>query len=282
MVVAEYHAEAGTAFLLQVTIKLPSHDAAVDLRMRLHASERKFEIIAGSNFCLLVVQTAPSVALDDQLEKIANEIDQINNLAGKISQVELLESRLVPVDSSDSIKFSEQYGLVLDSGNAFGTGQHPSTRLALRALSEVMMIETMFPGKVLDVGCGSGILALSSARAGASHVLGIDISPEAVAVARRNVLANGLAERIEISDQLFDQITANFDLITANLTASVLMRLAPQFVDRLSHRGLLIVAGIQGRQADEVTAILAPLGFVVLKIYESGPWRSLLYRLFHF
>lgn len=276
----EYYAEAGDAFLLRITIKLFSRVAAEYLSERLTSFAVNVEITPVSNFWLLVVQACSTIDTDRLLAIITEEVDGVNRLPEIAAQAEIMESRLVQDGSVLRTQLVEQLGLVFDSGQAFGTGQHPSTRLAFAALAEVKETEPVFPGRVLDVGCGSGILALACARFGAKFVHGIDVSSEAVLTARRNVLANCLAERIVINDQPLDLITASFDLITANLTASVLTRLAPQFAGRLNPQGLLIVAGIQGRQAEEITAKICQSGcFSVLKEYASGPWRAVLYRL---
>jgi ribosomal protein L11 methyltransferase len=227
----------------------------------------------------MTITAGSPVDVDNLLKKIIQEIDSINQLPGMLNQVELLESRLIPVDSQGQSESVEQFGLALDTGNVFGSGQHPSTRLALAALAYLKEAEAVFPDRVLDVGCGSGILSLVSAWCGASRIQGIDISTEAIAIARRNVEANGFARSIAISDQPFDRISTCYDLITANLTASVLTRLAPGFAGRLFAKGYLIVAGIQGRQADAISAILVPTGFVVVKAFATGPWRAVLYQL---
>ena len=280
MPLPEYHVEAGDTFLLQVTIKLESRVAAEYLQHRLRNLARHSQTTQDANHLLLSVEVLPSADMDLLLQKIALEVDQISLLPGRAGLAELLESRMIPAGKWLGKGPAELFGLLLDPGNAFGTGLHPSTRLAVSALSAIREIEGEFPESVLDVGCGTGILALVSARFGAGRVHGIDISNEALAVANRNVVANQYFDRITINDQPLDRITACFDLITANLTASVLTRLAPQFAGRLNPQGFLIVSGIQGRQAAEITAILNQSArFTVLKEYASGPWRAVLYRL---
>jgi ribosomal protein L11 methyltransferase len=138
----------------------------------------------------------------------------------------------------------------LDPGAAFGTGSHPTTRLCLQWL-----VENLAAGaRVLDYGCGSGILSIAAARLGAGEVLGVDIDPQALEVARSNAAANGISARYTSPAQLAADGARRFDLVLANILANPLMVLAPSLVARVDHGGSLLLSGILARQADEVVA----------------------------
>ena len=159
----------------------------------------------------------------------------------------------------------------LDPGMAFGTGQHPTTLMCLRALEELLR-----PGMdVLDLGTGSGILALAAARLGATSVLGLDIDPQAAAVARENVRLNGLEAVVQVVEGGLDEaLRAAFDLAMANISAPVIVEMASALAAVLRPGGLLIVAGFSAESADRVSSALARSGFIVERALADGDWRT--------
>jgi ribosomal protein L11 methyltransferase len=146
----------------------------------------------------------------------------------------------------------------LDPGVAFGTGTHPTTRLCLAWLDA-----NLRPGaRVLDYGCGSGILAIAAARLGAREVWGTDIDPQALAAARANSLANGLpaeVARYTDPDALPPAGTSagRYDLVLANILANPLKLLAPALLARVAPGGALVLAGILARQTNDLLATYA-------------------------
>lgn len=143
--------------------------------------------------------------------------------------------------------------VTLDPGMAFGTGKHPSTRLCIRALEDEVLHPTddRKPKKVfslLDVGTGSGILALAAARLGVPRVLGVDVDAEAVTAARTNISGNQLDHRVEVSDERVDEIIESFDVVMANIVADVLIGMKKDLVARLAPGGTLILSGILRNQ----------------------------------
>jgi len=140
----------------------------------------------------------------------------------------------------------------LDPGVAFGTGTHPTTRLCLAWLERELS-----PGaRVLDYGCGSGILSIAACALGAGEVLGIDIDPQAVAAARANAGRNGVAARYTGADGDLPA-DARFDLVIANILANPLVVLAPALAPRVVPGGRIVLSGILERQAGEVAAAYA-------------------------
>jgi ribosomal protein L11 methyltransferase len=143
--------------------------------------------------------------------------------------------------------------LLVDPGHAFGSGSHPSTRLVLAAL------ETIVTGgeRVLDVGCGSGVLAIAACRLGAASALGIDIDPAAVEATRANAERNGVADRVLASTDDLHDIEGTFDVVVANIGARVLRELATEIIAHVRPGGSLVLAGLLDTQVDEVVAAYA-------------------------
>jgi ribosomal protein L11 methyltransferase len=163
----------------------------------------------------------------------------------------------------------------MDPGMAFGTGLHASTRLALGFIEEICAGAP--PDCALDVGTGTGILAMAAALRGASLVIAVDNDPDAVAAALENVARNNLAGRIGVSDRDLAAIDGTFDLVSANITADVLLPLAPLLVARLAPCGALVLAGLlAGEQTREVRAAYERLGLLCAAERCEGEWASLL------
>lgn len=163
--------------------------------------------------------------------------------------------------------------VVLDPGMAFGTGAHPTTALCLAALSDLISAR---PGaSVLDVGTGSGLLAIAARKLGAGRVAANDDDPVAVAVARENATAN--AVDLEIRDEPLPLIAGTFDLVVANILANTLVALAPAIAAKLRPGGVVLLSGILGPQEEEVRAAYAALGLLPLPESErrDGAWSLL-------
>ncbi|MBU0673754.1 MAG: 50S ribosomal protein L11 methyltransferase [Proteobacteria bacterium] len=170
----------------------------------------------------------------------------------------------------------DPFVLKLSCGDSFGSGSHPSTQLAMKGLEDIYEGGRPFPGRVLDVGCGSGILALSCALFGATTVSGIDISREAVVIAEANALGNGLADQVRFTTESLGQICEPVDLLVANLSAAVMEGMVADFARLVVPGGLLLLSGLQGRQHLEMADRLAVLGFKCRKRYQEGKWWALL------
>lgn len=140
--------------------------------------------------------------------------------------------------------------VVLDPCRTFGSGAHVTTRLVLAEL------EARIHGgeRVLDVGCGSGVLAVAARRLGAKRVVAVDIDPEAVRVTHANAEANGVAGGLEASTAPVGTIGGRFDVVVANLLAPVLVELAPAMAARVTAGGALVLSGLLAEQAAGVLA----------------------------
>ena len=142
----------------------------------------------------------------------------------------------------------------LDPGLAFGSGTHPTTRMCLRWIAR--RADALRERRVLDYGCGSGILAIAAALHGAAVVDATDIDEAALAATRDNARANGVDARLRIGAP--DRFTGRCDVVLANILATPLRLLAPVLVQRLDRGAHLVLAGLLARQASELQAVYAP------------------------
>jgi ribosomal protein L11 methyltransferase len=146
--------------------------------------------------------------------------------------------------------------IVLDPGMAFGTGTHPTTSLCLAALSDLLATR---PGaRVLDVGTGSGLLAIAARKLGAGAVAGNDNDPIAVRVARENAALNGV--ELELNERDVGGQRGPFDLVLANILANTLVELAPALAAQLAPGGVVLLSGILTPQEEEVRAAYLAAG----------------------
>lgn len=170
----------------------------------------------------------------------------------------------------------EEVVISIDPGMAFGTGTHETT-----ALTTLLMEKYLKPGeKVLDVGCGSGILSIIAARLGASQVLGIDIDDEAVTASEENGERNGVMDtaRFQIGD-LTEGVDFQADVVVANLLTHLVLRLSPDIPKHMLPGGRYVTSGILVEQEASVVQALEELGFTVLETAEKGDWCCIAARL---
>ena len=168
--------------------------------------------------------------------------------------------------------------LALDPGMAFGTGLHPSTRLCLISVERSAGRGEIEGARVLDVGCGSGILAIAAARLGAARVLGLDIDPIAVEATLANSRRNRLARRIDARIGSLPSGEPPHDLVLANLIASVLIALAAAFRDELRPGGILLASGIFADREAAVVDALRDAGLETFEREVEGDWVALAAR----
>jgi ribosomal protein L11 methyltransferase len=165
--------------------------------------------------------------------------------------------------------------LDLDPGMAFGTGLHPTTRLCLAAIEAVADRGLLDGARVLDVGCGSGILAIAAAKLGAATVFGVDTDPIATEATLANAARNGLVDRIAARDGSLPSGAPAHDVVLANLIASVLISLAGALRDELRPGGLLLASGIFVDRETEVRRAFDAVGLAVTARTVEGEWIAL-------
>ena len=167
----------------------------------------------------------------------------------------------------------------IDPGMAFGTGGHETTRLCLEMLEGVMEGGPLLTvPSLLDLGTGSGILAMAASLLGAGRILALDIDPDAIVVARENLALNQLSGQIECGTVPLESLTESFDIILANILAEELVRLAPYLTERLQPGGSLILSGILAEKEALVRQGFGSQPLKYIQTASAGEWVAMLYR----
>ena len=167
---------------------------------------------------------------------------------------------------------TDRVKLVLDPGLAFGTGGHETTSLCLETL------DSMVKGgeRVLDIGTGSGILAIAALKLGAAEAEGVDIDPMCVRTAGENAERNGVAEHFTVLvGDLSDKASGPYDIITANIVANAILSLAPAVPGLMADGAVFIASGIIDTRKDEVIAGLEQAGLAVVEVKEKRGWECI-------
>lgn len=238
--------------------------------------------------------------------ELANRVEQLKNvLANKFSEAEcqgdipvILVNEVNEEDWSNSWKAYykpikvgkklvirpswEEYSsdkaeqiITLDPGMAFGTGTHPSTNMCLLALEKYLK-----PGdSVIDVGTGSGILAITAAKLGADNIIAVDIDPVAVEVAQKNIELNKVENliRVEYGD-LLPVVAKQADLVLANIVAKIIIELTPRLKKVFRPGGIFIAGGIIREREKEVLESLQQQGYELLELHRQGEWVCIVSR----
>ncbi len=196
------------------------------------------------------ISDLPEIKLED-----VEEQDWVRLTQAQFDPIRINE-RLWIVPSWHAAPDPDAVSLVLDPGLAFGTGSHPTTFLCLQWLSDSLRGGAGTQLRVLDYGCGSGILGIAAARLGAGTVLGVDIDDNALVAARDNAARNEVTLQLRHSK---DALAEEFDIVVANILTNPLCVLAPLLAGRVAPGGRIALAGVLATQAQQVIDAYAPL-----------------------
>ena len=175
----------------------------------------------------------------------------------------------------------------MDPGMAFGSGLHETTSMCIRALESIMRggnsdAEGNESGrfhKILDVGTGTGILAIAGVLLGADEALGIDIDTDAVRVAEENISNNGMSDRIHVRyGDLTEGVDYEADIIVANLMADLVIKLSPAAAGHLRQGGWYVTSGILDVKEEKVSEAIRDAGFDICDVLNDGEWRAVVAR----
>ena len=167
--------------------------------------------------------------------------------------------------------------VVLEPGRAFGTGLHETTSL----VAQVLAGEALAGAAVLDVGCGSGILALVALALGAERARAIDVDPDAVAVTRENAERNGVADRVAAGETPVGDVAERYPVVLANIEAKTLVELAPGLIPRVAPGGLLVLSGILAPDVAPTQLEDVRRAFAALRedaVHRKGEWIAVAMR----
>lgn len=186
------------------------------------------------------------------------------------------ERIVIKPDWEEYTPTEDELVIEIDPGAAFGTGTHPTTSMCLRELETLVT-----PGMtVFDVGTGSGILSIAAAKLGAGKITAVDYDLTAVKIARENIAANHLENRIETKQSdLLQAVAGQADLITANIIADIIIRLFDVVTGSLKPDGVLLASGIIADRVADVTAAALAHGFVIDKVIEEKDWAAMVIRM---
>lgn len=212
-----------------------------------------------------------------QIENVENE-DWLENWRQNFTVTELTDKTLVVPTWQELPQSETRLGLRIYPGQGFGTGTHETTHLAADFL-EKELTKTEKPAAVLDVGTGSGILAILAAKRGAAKVLALDVDPDALKNAQENCTYNQVLEQVVLSRMPVADVDEAFDIVVANIIAPVLRELAPGFPALVKTGGHLILSGMLREQLPEVMEIYSGLGFAIKESAVAGAWAACLCRL---
>lgn len=207
------------------------------------------------------------------------DIDWINNWKQFFHQFYIDDLLVIP--SWEEVKETDKNKKILhiDPGTAFGTGMHETTQLCIRQIKKFLTSETV----LLDVGCGSGILAIISLMYGAKKAVGTDIDPCAVEAVRQNMEVNGIKAEdftmmignIITEKDVQDKVGyACYDIVVANILADVLLMLTPVITEQLKRGGIYITSGIIQEKEEVVVKAVGEAGLKVLEVTRQGEWVS--------
>ena len=208
------------------------------------------------------------------LENLRDE-DWENNWKQYYKPMEIGQ-RLLVIPQWEQVDPGQRVPLILDPGLTFGTGSHATTRLCLTALEK-----TVAQGdRVLDLGCGSGILSIAALRLGASQALAVDIDDKCLDVAYENAALNGIGKdryTVRVGDVLSDgslrrELEGSYDIVVANIVADVIIALAPLVPSMLRPGGTFLCSGIIDDRAEEVRSALEAAGWTVLETQSADGW----------
>ena len=211
------------------------------------------------------------------------DLDWINNWKQYFHQFYIDDLLVIP--SWEEVKEEDKNRKILhiDPGTAFGTGKHETTQLCIRQIKKFLTLET----ELLDVGTGSGILAILALMYGAKHAVGTDLDPCAVDAVAQNMEANGIPEsafQMMIGNIISDKEVQDkvgyecYDIVVANILADVLVPLTPVIVHQLKPGGVYITSGIINTKEAEVRAAVEAAGLEILEVTYQGEWVSVTAR----
>ena len=221
---------------------------------------------------------------DHQLEAIEATLIDDQDWATSWKQFfnafEIVPGLVIKPSWEEYIPEKGEYIIEMDPGMAFGTGQHASTKMALSLLTKTFQGMHDNAVTILDIGTGTGILAMAGALYGGQQIQAIDNDPDAVAAAADNVANNSLTDRIDVSITPLDDIQGQYRIICANIVHDVLVDMADAIGQRSAPGGSLILAGIlKGQQEQNIINTYQNLGYALADTEYQDEWVALLFQL---
>lgn len=262
--------------------ELPPDEGKSKVSFYLEAGEDHTETLKAVRIGLEQLRSMVEIGSGDITSSQTEDIDWINNWK-QFFQSFYIDDILIkptwePLKEEDKNKFL----IEIDPGISFGTGKHETTQLCIRQIRKYLKEGE----RVLDVGCGSGILSIAALKLGAGSVVGTDVDGDCITSTHENMTVNHLAEKSGefyvgnlIDDKAFqEKIGTGYDLVVANILADIIIPMAPALYQCAKEQGVLITSGIIDFKESEVKEALEQAGFEILEVNHQGEWVNVTAR----
>ena len=262
--------------------ELPPDEGKSKVSFYLEAGEDHTETLKAVRIGLEQLRSMVEIGSGDITSSQTEDIDWINNWK-QFFQSFYIDDILIkptwePLKEEDKNKFL----IEIDPGISFGTGKHETTQLCIRQIRKYLKEGE----RVLDVGCGSGILSIAALKLGAGSVVGTDVDGDCITSTHENMTVNHLAENSGefyvgnlIDDKVFqEKIGTGYDLVVANILADIIIPMAPALYQCTKEQGVLITSGIIDFKENEVKEALEQAGFEILEVNQQGEWVNVTAR----
>ena len=262
--------------------ELPPDEGKSKVSFYLEAGEDHTETLKAVRIGLEQLRSMVEIGSGDITSSQTEDIDWINNWK-QFFQSFYIDDILIkptwePLKEEDENKFL----IEIDPGISFGTGKHETTQLCIRQIRKYLKEGE----RVLDVGCGSGILSIAALKLGAGSVVGTDVDGDCITSTHENMTVNHLAENSGefyvgnlIDDKAFqEKIGTGYDLVVANILADIIIPMAPALYQCAKEQGVLITSGIIDFKENEVKEALKQAGFEILEVNHQGEWVNVTAR----
>lgn len=262
--------------------ELPPDEGKSKVSFYLEAGEDHTETLKAVRIGLKQLRSMVEIGSGDITSSQTEDIDWINNWK-QFFQSFYIDDILIkptwePLKEEDKNKFL----IEIDPGISFGTGKHETTQLCIRQIRKYLKEGE----RVLDVGCGSGILSIAALKLGAGSVVGTDVDGDCITSTHENMTVNHLAENSGefyvgnlIDDKAFQKkIGTGYDLVVANILADIIIPMAPALYQCAKEQGVLITSGIIDFKENEVKEALEQAGFEILEVNHQGEWVNVTAR----
>lgn len=262
--------------------ELPPDEGKSKVSFYLEAGEDHTETLKAVRIGLEQLRSMVEIGSGDITSSQTEDIDWLNNWK-QFFQSFYIDDILIkptwePLKEEDKNKFL----IEIDPGISFGTGKHETTQLCIRQIRKYLKEGE----RVLDVGCGSGILSIAALKLGAGSVVGTDVDGDCITSTHENMTVNHLAENSGefyvgnlIDDKAFqEKIGTGYDLVVANILADIIIPMAPALYQCAKEQGVLITSGIIDFKENEVKEALEQAGFEILEVNHQGEWVNVTAR----
>lgn len=256
---------------------IPEDDGTAYLTFYLEEDENKEEILRKVREELDEMRAFLDVGEASIQESVTEDVDWVNNWKQYFHQFYVDDILIIPSWEDVKPEDSDKMVIHIDPGTAFGTGMHETTQLCIRQIRKYVTDQT----KILDVGCGSGILGMLALKFGAAYSVGTDLDPCAIEATYENMEVNGIPKdryEVMIGNIIDDKNTQDkvgygcYDIVAANILADVLVELTPVVVNQMKPGGIYITSGIIDDKEQTVVDAVTAAGLEVLSVTYQGEW----------